>query len=376
MSARSQDRPRRSRVGGPAPETPAGWRQTRRGSKASKKAKRQLKRYETKESIASAARVTQRTVRDVLVLLAMGIGWLLAFAAVLLLVIIGVNRFARWNAVRVAERENSPQARVERSRDNLLIIGLDEKGAAKGFLALRLDSGQDQIYGIAIPDGAFIEVPGQGFERIGESWNAGHAVSLDAVSNFFTVPFTGYAAVDYSVYQNAMKAQSLEMLLGGEIETNLTDADRERFALAFDKTSTENVALVPLPVKPITLGSQTYFEPQRKEVADLVETWWGVRIDDAATVTRVIVYNGAGIPGIAGQAAQRLIRAGYRVVDTRNADRFDYATTRVIVQNGPAQVGTDVAETLGVGEVLEQPADQKVADIIIIIGKDYTTPAP
>jgi hypothetical protein len=54
--------------------------------------------------------------------------------------------------------------------------------------------------------------------------------------------------------------------------------------------------------------------------------------EDGATV-RVIVYNGSGEPGVAGEAAQVLIRRGYRVVDTKNADNFDYDTTQIVVQS-------------------------------------------
>ena len=49
----------------------------------------------------------------------------------------------------------------------------------------------------------------------------------------------------------------------------------------------------------------------------------GVAALAADSSVRVIIYNGAGTPGIAGQAAQQLIAAGMRVVDTKNADRFD-----------------------------------------------------
>ncbi|MBU4555860.1 MAG: LytR C-terminal domain-containing protein, partial [Actinobacteria bacterium] len=127
--------------------------------------------------------------------------------------------------------------------------------------------------------------------------------------------------------------------------------------------------------KPINLGEQTYFEPQRAEIADLVKTWWGVDIGVEDNVTRVIVYNGAGVPGIAGLAAQQLIRAGYRVVDTQNADTFGYATTKVIVQNGSLSSADGLVKTLGVGDVSQKAADQQVADIIVIIGKDYVPPA-
>ncbi len=85
----------------------------------------------------------------------------------------------------------------------------------------------------------------------------------------------------------------------------------------------------------------------------------------------MIVYNGAGIPGIAGEAAQELIRGGFRVVDTKNADTFDYETTQIVVQHGDESTADGIAEILGAGEVTVQLADQQVADIIIIIGKDY-----
>jgi len=62
------------------------------------------------------------------------------------------------------------------------------------------------------------------------------------------------------------------------------------------------------------------------------------------------------------------------VVDTKNADRFDYETTQVIVQNGDQSAGDAVKEVLGVGEIVMQPADQQVADVIVIIGSDYSVP--
>jgi hypothetical protein len=81
-----------------------------------------------------------------------------------------------------------------------------------------------------------------------------------------------------------------------------------------------------------------------------------------------------GTPGIAGIAARELIKQGMQVVETRNADRFDYAKTLVVVQNGDAQQGQLVRDALGVGEVVDQPSTQDVADVIVIIGADYTPP--
>ena len=98
-------------------------------------------------------------------------------------------------------------------------------------------------------------------------------------------------------------------------------------------------------------------------------------ISSAAQPTRVIVYNGSGIPGIAGVAARELIRLGYKVVDTRNADRFDYATTQIVLQHGEDPLGKQLQKELGVGTVVVQDANQQIADVIIIVGKDYAPKA-
>jgi hypothetical protein len=130
-----------------------------------------------------------------------------------------------------------------------------------------------------------------------------------------------------------------------------------------------------MPVKPIKLGDQTYFEPQRAEIADLLSLWWGIDASQGEQVTRVIVYNGAGVPGIAGQAAQQLIRSGLRVIDTKNADNFAYTTTRIVVKRGDASRGEEVRRSLGVGEVVVETTTADVTDVVVIIGKDYRPPA-
>jgi len=373
MSAEETRRPRRSRGTDEGPEMPSGWRTSRRGSKAAKKARKDIKRHVRKEAVERVATRTKRTVRDVAYLTGLGIAGLLAVVAVLYVLALGINGLARWNAERLARAEDSPEAQAEKAKDNLLLIAVDGDRAT-GFLALRHDAEAEQIYGIAIPDGAFIEVPGQGFERVGDSYAAGTDVSLAAVSNFFTVPFHTYAVIDSEIYQSVMTNLSLVGVAAQFDDTNLEDDARERWSRAFDGTSVENIALVPMPVKAINLGNETYFEPQRAEVADLLESWWGVTIGDTEQVVRVIVYNGSGTPGIAGEAAQALIRGGFRVVDTKNADTFDYATTQIVVQNGDESTAAGITDILGVGEVTVQPADQQVADVIIIIGADYSPP--
>jgi hypothetical protein len=352
-----------------APEAPTGYRQTKRSSKALKHAKRAEREHE----VATAVGRATRTVRNIGYYLALLVGTLLVGMLVLLLVASAVNMIARWTAEQ--RRGSSVQAEAERrAKENLLVIG-EQGGKATGFLALRVTGVDQQIYGIAIPDGAFIEVPGQGFSRLGDSYLAGPKVSLSAVSNYLTVPFRSFIVVPQATYQDAVKTQSVGKLISAATTSNLTPADKLQIEKDIAAIPKENTAIVPLPVQPVHLGSQTYFQPQKAKVADLLSKWWGVDATKVAQVTRVILYNGAGVPGIAGEAAQQLIHSGLRVVDTKNADNFKYAQTQIIVQRGNIQQGKDIAKTLGVGVVKSQPADQNISDVIVIVGKDYKPPA-
>jgi hypothetical protein len=303
------------------------------------------------------------------------LGWVVLGVVGLGLVLVvsaaGINAIARWNAKRVAAAASSGSEAARRAKENLLVIGADATNTAVGFIAVRVDQKRGQIFGIAIPDGAFLEVPGQGFERMGESFSAGPQVSLSAVSNFLGVPFQRYVVVPAEEYQRAVKTQSVSRLLPKQTGSNLSTSERASLEQAIAKTEKENVAIVPLPVKPITLGNVTYFEPQRTQVADVVKSWWGVDLATQRQAPTVILYNGVGTPGIAGQAAQELIRAGFRVVDTKNADKFNYPQTTIVVQHGPVAAGEQAAKVLGVGTVVNKPTEQSVADIVIIVGKDY-----
>ena len=353
-----------------APEMPSGYRASRRGSKSSKSAKW----TERTHRVTSAMGDVATAIRNIGYLAAMALGGLLVLVLVLLLLATAINGVVRWSAQRAAAKSGSATEIERLSKENLLVIGVD-KGKAIGFLALRVDQRGGQVFGIAIPDGAFIEVPGQGFERVGESYLAGADVSLAAISNYLTVPFRSYITVPAAVYRDALKRQTVAGITAARERTNASDAQLADISSALAKIEQKNTALVPLPVKPIKLGDQTYFEPQRAQVADLLKAWWGVDATKSANVTRVILYNGAGKPGIAGVAAQQLIRNGFRVVDTKNANNFGYKQTIVIVQSGPASQGDRIVSVLGVGVVKEQPSEQDVADVIVIIGKDYTPPA-
>lgn len=365
--SRQPDRRHKTRE---VPRTPTGYRSTKRAGKVLKGVKRAQQRHRVLDSLDRF----RRRVRNVVLVAVQALAVAAFSVIVLLIVATAINYGVRWNATRLAsETDPAVAARQQLSKENLIVVAIKDDEAT-GFLAMRIDPGSEHVYGIAIPDGAFVDVPGSGFSRIGESWTGDGDQSATAISNYLGVPFDAWVAVPASNYRDALTSMDVSRLVEGSLDSNLDEsslADVGRLLVAVDR---EDVALAPMPVKPIKLGDQTYFEPQRDQLADLLSSWWGIDADEAAELVRIIVYNGAGVPGVAGEAAQHLIRAGFRVVDTKNADTFDYDKTIVVVKRGDEETGRRVADSLDAEIVRLEPSDQSVADVIVIIGKDYTPP--
>jgi hypothetical protein len=88
----------------------------------------------------------------------------------------------------------------------------------------------------------------------------------------------------------------------------------------------------------------------------------------------VKLLNGCGRPGLADRMQSLLRRAGFDVLDTDNADRFDYAHTLVRDRSGKAGAGEKLRDWLraeyGVGEIREDRVPVPEADLILVLGRD------
>jgi hypothetical protein len=355
-------------------EAGRGYRSTKRTSKGGKQLRKQAETDRVKAEVSERTGAVARVMKRVATL---GGGSLLSLVLVIALMwgaAIGVNALARWNAQRIA-KENAARSRSDLAKENLLVVGVKDK-EAMGFVALKAERSGNRVLGINIPDGAFVEVPGQGYESIGDSYHGGPEISKDAVSNFLLVPFERYVVVDETVFQQMVTGQDVKALLSRSLATDLTATEKKDLSTFFSKVPSKDVWIVPMPVKPITVGSERYFEPQRGEIADLVLQWWNVRFESQKQAPRVALYNGVGTPGVAGKAAQQLIRRGFRVVDSKNADNFEYKTTKILLYHGTKADAESVKDALGgTGEITVESAVQNVADIIVVVGADYVPPA-
>lgn len=87
---------------------------------------------------------------------------------------------------------------------------------------------------------------------------------------------------------------------------------------------------------------------------------------------RVEILNGNGDIGTTQPVAALLVRSGFRVVRTDNADRSDYQQSQVVAQGGEHQQDAlDIRALLDTGEVLvDQRQPSTVVDVTIIVGRD------
>jgi LCP family protein required for cell wall assembly len=134
-------------------------------------------------------------------------------------------------------------------------------------------------------------------------------------------------------------------------------------------------------VLPVTIidtgGGSPTFSIDVDEVARLVREQLAESIPPGRDVgdNRLLILNGVGTPGLGGSVAERL-RNEFKIVGTRNKQPFDQAQSVVVVYDSS---DASLAKARRAADLLGLPPEsvrigtqaQSVADVIVVIGKDY-----
>lgn len=89
-------------------------------------------------------------------------------------------------------------------------------------------------------------------------------------------------------------------------------------------------------------------------------------------VPPVLVQNGAGVPGLADDAAAALAERGYEVLRTENADNFGYTRTRILYPPAQEPLAEILADSLPDARLEEVTDDDQLA---VVLGADWDTDA-
>jgi len=149
-------------------------------------------------------------------------------------------------------------------------------------------------------------------------------------------------------------------------------------ALAHDDKA-QSLLPVDLPTKPIDSGGgATSYRTDPTELDKLVQARLSASLPQRSGAKKptVLIENGVGTSGLVSSACDKLLPAGYGFAGSGNAPNFNYATSQVIVFSdtvAAARTGDDIARLLKLptGDVVSSSQGQNVADVVVILGRDY-----
>jgi hypothetical protein len=185
-----------------------------------------------------------------------------------------------------------------------------------------------------------------------------------------------------SFWQSFLEARSEDPeALGtavGTVSEGLADSDasteeKSEFFSSLASTSADEVTIASLPVNQEVVGDTELYSTDDAEVRTFVEDTFGP-LPPVEDEVRVQILNGNGSPGIGEQVATKLVGEGFRVVLSGNADRLDYADTRIVIYESTPEAQESagrVRDLLGVGEVQVSLQPQGIVDLTIVVGEDF-----
>ena len=88
---------------------------------------------------------------------------------------------------------------------------------------------------------------------------------------------------------------------------------------------------------------------------------------------QVEIWNGCGIPNLASMYTDFLTEEGFDVLDSKNADHFNYLETKILHHRGDIDRALVLADILKIDKsnVIDDKNENLFYDLTLIIGKNY-----
>jgi hypothetical protein len=294
----------------------------------------------------------------------------------------------------------------------------DEKPRGPAFVSvLATGGGLDPVL-LAIPPKTVVSVPGRGFESVGDTAAVGRPEAVAAaVENILGIrvdastgmPLASLAPLvdriggieiedpeEFSIgdsridgnqtveYLRATKdgtgeaGDDIRFIRWLEVTTAIVTKAYEKpdvlqeipqaHRAVFAAAGSGRTEVFDLPVQAIGAGLA---RPDGEEVSRLVRNYF-LTSAETERVVRIVVMNGNGRPGTGQMVARLLVPSGFRLVSSLNAPKFNVGTTRIVAGSEDLLDEAYLAQRLlGVGEVYVVDQESHVADLSIVVGKDF-----
>lgn len=186
-------------------------------------------------------------------------------------------------------------------------------------------------------------------------------------------------------FSNAFRFPSLLNAVADSVTTDMSLP--ELYSLANDMKGMDDTSLmtVTMPGEAKMVGRVSYVIADEAAFAAIIDrVSQGLSpepgqdeagtVPDPSTIT-VAVRNGAGLAGVAAEAASSLTSAGFVVGEVGNANQFVYDETLIVYEDDES-LALAVQKALGTGKpVASRGMYAFASDVLLVIGKDWKKPA-
>jgi hypothetical protein len=298
--------------------------------------------------------------------------------------------------VRIARSEEPPPAAAERPSELVLLVVETDAGPRTAVVG---SGGSIAPAALVLPDRVAITIPGQGDGTVADASELPGRSAATAAANLLGVWIPHHVALEpraiaevvdraggIEVGGTAMSGRDVAAALEGRegvpdevwattLEAILRIAVWEPGDLPVSDSPTAAAEILngardaPVEVLPAEEVSGGLLRTDPATIRPLVTALWGVADRE---VLPIIVLNGSGEPGIGESVAERVIGSGFRVVVSENASSFDHETTLIVVASEDDRaLGERVRDLLGMGEVQVAGPASGIADVTMVVGKDF-----
>ena len=165
--------------------------------------------------------------------------------------------------------------------------------------------------------------------------------------------------------------------LGDNIETNMSSSEIIGYGLKFMNVKKENMSMITAAGTPKTIHGESFLIFNKNENKDIILSLSSsspsknLSVNVSKDDIRIKILNATKINGLAAKEMKELNNAGYIKIDTGNTELSDKS---IILANDKDKLKT-IKQDLNIknSDEKEDKAEYNDYDVIIILGKDFTT---
>lgn len=263
----------------------------------------------------------------------------------------------------VAEKSKSPSA-------VFAVFGVEDKNIKRVNIC-GFEKNSDSISIITIDENTYIPMLGMGLQKIGDLNRSFSKILFYSLENTIPYSLDFRISVPLSYISDSNLRKNPEKMFFEVLNSQkINKTQLEAYSNQLKKI--KSVELIPSPTKLSNTGKESILVLDEAKLKEATKIILSDTFKEQEPKLKILILNGSGEPAVAAEAASILIDYGYGIVAVKNAESFDYATTKIELYSASREDGEKIKKILKTGEISETSSENNVIDAAIIVGKDFS----